>query len=172
MVLACILVGAAAARRTPQFRLFRRPECSAPTTTVAPASPRSGCHRLAVGDELAAAVLRIFAVDGERAPVAPLLEGEGPNTPQARPESPAPGGIRDCGLALVCPVGCQIVLMRGPELPGMSGSETGLFLTLSSRLSDRPRVSADFKPWEGWGHVREHVEAASGIAPGSWIQGV
>ena len=31
--------------------------------------------------------------------------------------------------------------------------------TVSARAMNRPGVSGDFNPWEGWSHVREHVEA-------------
>ena len=30
------------------------------------------------------------------------------------------------------------------------------------RVSESPGVSGDLEPWEGWGHVKGHVEAVSG----------
>ena len=34
--------------------------------------------------------------------------------------------------------------------------------TRPQRGMNRPGVSGDFEPWEGWSHVREHVEEVSG----------
>jgi Immunity protein 52 len=42
------------------------------------------------------------------------------------------------------------------------GFRVGLWNNRRPALVNRPGVSGDSKPWEGWSHVREHVEEVSG----------